>query len=93
VQTGTLYHALAALADCRLDEARAAFERAQRSGPARELILGEQELALQRGDRPRVSAFLARAQAMPEARGDAWLASLQARLTTRAQCAPGASAD
>ena len=88
VQTVTLYHALASLAECQLDEAREAFDRAQQTGPVRELILGEQELALQRGDRPQVREFLSRARALPAAHDDAWLASLQARLDARAPCAP-----
>ncbi|MEY4578151.1 MAG: hypothetical protein RL701_2854 [Pseudomonadota bacterium] len=90
VQTVSVYHGLAALAACRLDEAADALERARQHGAVREVLFAEQALALATttaAGRERVREFLAEAQAIPEARSDPWVAQLQTDLAGPAQCA------
>jgi hypothetical protein len=77
VPTVHAYHALVAAARCDLDTAERALEQARREGESRETLLGAQELALRRGQRSSVQAFLQRAASMPGAAGDPWLAALR----------------
>jgi hypothetical protein len=49
-------------------------------------VLGAQEIALRRGQNDEVAQFLARAEQMPGAAGDAWLAALRDGLRTPPRC-------
>jgi hypothetical protein len=80
------YHALVATARCDLDTAERAFALARREGDSRETLLGAQELALRRGERAAVQAFLQRAASMPGAAADPWLAALRDGLRAPPVC-------
>jgi hypothetical protein len=86
VPTVAVYHGLAAVAACELDEARAAFERAAEAERVREITFGEQELALRAGQPEGVREFLRAARALPQAAGDPWIAALEASLEHPARC-------
>lgn len=86
VQTVTAYRALAAVSACQLSEADAAFARARAFGEVREIALGTQELALRRGQDAAVAGFLKAAQALPQAKGDPWLAALARELDRPTLC-------
>lgn len=76
----TAYHALTAVLACELDEADGVLDAIREEDRSRETVLAAQELAVRRGERDEVRAFLAQARAMPEAKGDVWLAALEAAL-------------
>jgi hypothetical protein len=80
------YHALVAAALCDLDMAEAALEEARWEGESRETLLGAQEIALRRGQRQEVEEFLRKAQALPGAAGDTWLAALRQGLSAPPRC-------
>ncbi|MFI5309138.1 MAG: hypothetical protein ACHQ53_17410, partial [Polyangiales bacterium] len=80
------YHALVAAALCHLDAAERALALARAEGESRETLLGAQEVALRRGQRDAVRAFLARAHALPQARTDPWLAALSDGLRSPPRC-------
>ena len=67
---------LVAAARCDLASAETALERAGARGPSRETLLGAQEIALRRGRRAAVAAFVERARQQPGAAGDGWLTAL-----------------
>ncbi len=80
------YHALVAAALCDLDTAEQALSAARWEGDSRETLLGAQEIALRRGRKAEVEQFLQRAQAMPQAAHDAWLAALRTELSSPPLC-------
>jgi hypothetical protein len=80
------YLALVAAARCDLERAERALEDARWEGESRETLLGAQEIALRRGERERVRAFLQQAEAMPQAAADGWLVALRAGLRSAPRC-------
>jgi hypothetical protein len=87
VQTVSVYHALAALAACQLDEAAAALERARQHGAVREVLFGDLALALSSNSgAARVREFLVEAERLPEAQSDPWIAQLRADLASPPDC-------
>lgn len=79
-------HALVAALACELDEAERALARASEEGASRETLLVPQEIALRRGRTQEVTEFLARAEALPRAADDAWIAALRASLASPPRC-------
>jgi hypothetical protein len=84
------YHALAAALACRLDEAERVLNGIRNEDSSRESTFAAQELALRRGDRDSVRAFIDAARAVPEAADDVWLAALS-RLLSQANPCPTSS--
>lgn len=80
------YHALVCAALCDVECAEHALHEARWEGDSRETLLGAQEVALRRGQNAEVAEFLARAEHMPGASGDAWLTALRASLHTPPRC-------
>lgn len=80
------YQAAAAIGACQLDVAEGALQALQSQGGSREALLLTQELALRRGRVDEVRAFLGEARAMPEARGDPWLAALETEAAAPVRC-------
>jgi hypothetical protein len=80
------YHALVCAALCDVECAEHALQEARWEGDSRETLLGAQELALRRGQQSEVAEFLARAEQMPGAAGDGWLAALREGLHTPPHC-------
>jgi len=80
------YHALVAAALCDLDRAEGALALARIEGDSRETLLGAQEVALRRGRLDDVRAFLTRAESMPQAKTDVWLAALREGLRSPPRC-------
>ena len=86
VPSVTAQHALAAIADCQLDEAERLIARARQDDEARELLFGAQELALRRGELQTVQAFIEQASRVPAAHGDPWIEALEEALRTPVAC-------
>jgi hypothetical protein len=61
---------------CHLDEAERHLEEARRERESRETLFAAAEIALRRGDRETVAAFLREARATPEGAADAWVRAL-----------------
>jgi hypothetical protein len=80
------YHALVCAALCDVECAERALHEARWEGDSRETLLGAQEIALRRGQNDEVAQFLARAEHMPGASGDAWLTALREGLSTPPHC-------
>jgi hypothetical protein len=80
------YHALAATLACELDEAERVLAGIRDEDSSRESTFAGQELALRRGDRDSVRAFVHAARAVPEARDDVWLAALERQLAQPNPC-------
>jgi hypothetical protein len=80
------YHALAAILACKLDEAASVLSDVRDEDTSRESTFALQELALRRGQRAAVKAFIAAARAVPEAANDPWLASLERASTQPNPC-------
>jgi hypothetical protein len=80
------YHALAATLACELDEAESVLARIRDEDSSRESTFAIQELALRRGDRDSVRAFVNAARALPEAADDVWLAALQRQVDQPNPC-------
>lgn len=81
------YRALAATLACELDEAEAVLGDVREEDNSRESLFAAQELALRRGERQSVSAFVEAARALPEAANDPWLAALERALNQPNSCA------
>lgn len=80
------YHAMAALAACQTKKAKRALERARSEGDNRESLLTEIELWLRTGDIASVKRQLSRAEQMPQAATDPWLAAIRRDLTSGVRC-------
>jgi hypothetical protein len=74
------YHSLAAALACRLDEAQSVLDGIREEDSSRESTFAAQELALRRGERESVRAFIDAARAVPEAADDVWVAALSRQL-------------
>jgi hypothetical protein len=86
IPTVRVYHALAAVTACELDEARQVLVRITAERPWRETLFLEQEIALRLGQLNQVRAFVDRFKDQPEARGDPWLLALEQRLEAPPAC-------
>ncbi|HKP56218.1 MAG TPA: hypothetical protein VJV78_05850 [Polyangiales bacterium] len=80
------YRALAAVLACELGEAERVLDDVRDEDASRETVFARQELHLRRGQLAEVRAFIDKARAVPEAAGDAWLASLTAALVSPPRC-------
>ena len=80
------YHGLVCAALCDLPCAEHALDEARWEGESRETLLGAQEVAVREGLRDEVTQFLRKAEQVPGADGDAWLAALRAELKSPPRC-------
>jgi hypothetical protein len=86
VPSVSAYHALAAVLACKLDEAERVLHEIRDEDASRESTFAAQELALRRAELDSVRAFLSAAGALPEAKGDVWLAALKRELDAPSLC-------
>ncbi len=83
-----IVRAMAAVALCRLPEARRALGQATREGGSREALLLDREIALRQGQQAAVRDFLQRARSLEAAKDDPWLDALDAMLRSPPRCSP-----
>jgi len=86
------YRALAAVAACHPDTARAAIEDSLLDGENREASIATVEMALRLGDEGPARDLLGAAEDEPALAGDPWLAALGRDLEAGVRCTPTASA-